>query len=194
MHSQDNGSKLPTGFQQKGLEKLQWFFNISRPKSQITMIMLNIMNRKTKSTTSDIGPPYYRLQPCWLTIFYNLKVVHGLRNSISLYNAIYIHTHIFGQFFCIWFKIQWAFHERLIQISMIFPLYFFILTNFKYFSWSSMIFPYSSCRSEFQWFFKSCRDPVPICLVLQSKNMWQTKENQHIVTKNLISFEGGQDT
>ena len=45
------------------------------------------------------------------------------------------------------FKIQWFFHD------------FFIFTNFKNFSWNSMIFPWSWNRSEFQWFFKSCGNP-----------------------------------
>ena len=47
-----------------------------------------------------------------------------------------------------WSKIQWFFHD------------FFIFTNFKNFSWNSMIFPWSWNRSEFQWFFKSCGNPV----------------------------------
>ena len=46
-----------------------------------------------------------------------------------------------------WSNIQWFFHD------------FFIFTNFKSFSWNSMIFPWSWNRSEFQWFFKSCRSP-----------------------------------
>ena len=36
---------------------------------------------------------------------------------------------------------------------------FSIFTNFKNFSWNSMIFPWSCNRSEFQWFFKSCGNP-----------------------------------
>ena len=47
-----------------------------------------------------------------------------------------------------WSKIQWVFHD------------FFIFTNFKNISWNSMIFPWSWNRSEFQWFFKSCGNPV----------------------------------
>ena len=46
-----------------------------------------------------------------------------------------------------WSKIQWFFHD------------FFIFTNFKNFSWNSMIFPWSWNRSEFQWIFKSCGNP-----------------------------------
>ena len=33
--------------------------------------------------------------------------------------------------------------------------------NFKRFSWNSMIFPWSPNRSEFEWFFKGCGNPVP---------------------------------
>ena len=40
-----------------------------------------------------------------------------------------------------------------------FSMIFFIFTNFKNFSWNSMIFPWSWNRSEFQWFFKSCGNP-----------------------------------
>ena len=47
-----------------------------------------------------------------------------------------------------WSEIQWFFHD------------FFIFTNFKHFSWNSMIFPWSWNRSEFQWFFKSCGNPA----------------------------------
>ena len=42
-----------------------------------------------------------------------------------------------------WSKIQWSFYN------------FLIFTNFKNFSWNSMIFPWSWKRSKFQWFFKS---------------------------------------
>ena len=49
-----------------------------------------------------------------------------------------------------WFKIQWFFHDV------------FSFTNFKNFSWNSMIFPWSWNRSEIQWFFKSCGNPVMV--------------------------------
>ena len=56
-----------------------------------------------------------------------------------------------------WSKIQWFFHH------------FLIFTNFKNFSWNSMIFPWSWNRSEFQWFFKSCGNPVLISTRALSK-------------------------
>ena len=45
-------------------------------------------------------------------------------------------------------KMQWFFHD------------FFMFTNFKKFAWNSMIFPWSWNKSELQWFFKSCGNPV----------------------------------
>ena len=68
-----------------------------------------------------------------------------------------------------WSQIQWFFHD------------FFIFTDFKNFSWNSMIFPWSWNRSEFQWFFKSCENPDCLLLLgqygLRNSCYWDTGTN-----------------
>ena len=61
--------------------------------------------------------------------------------------------------FCNWFKIQLYFPMNNWSNFQRFALwFFFILTNFKYFSWNSMTFPWHWSRSVFQWYFKSCEN------------------------------------
>ena len=88
-----------------------------------------------------------------------------------------------------WSKIQWFFHD------------FFIFANFKNFSWNSMIFPWSWNRSEFQWFIKSCGNPVhqALCIIsnpLVNSNWSDSSEtpisaqNQRYLSLVTLKFQG----
>ena len=84
----------------------------------------------------------------------------------------YLFTHVVSQNY-VFFRIQWFFHEQLIQNSMIFP-WFFHFCKFKKFSWNSMIFPWSWNRSQLQWFFKSCGNPADeLSVALSCKLAWK---------------------
>ena len=130
----------------------------------------NSERHKTENhrTTCYAWPPYTPYVHYWVLLRKSVKVfLFHLMNSISVNNTCKIHIYLprlsvkttsiseFNDFsMSDWSKIQWIFHD------------FVILTNFKNFSWNSMIFQWSWNRSEFQWFFKSCGNPVIIYYLL----------------------------
>ena len=151
-----------TGFPQTSLEKYQWLFNdISRQKFP------NFHDSSERHKTENhrimcyAWPPYTPYVHYWVLLRKSAKVfLFHLMNNISVNNTCKIHIHLprwfvkttsiseFNDFsMSDWSKIQWFFHDSV------------ILTNFKNFSWNSMIFQWSWSRPEFQWFFKSCGNP-----------------------------------
>ena len=151
-----------TGFPQTSLEKFQWFFNdIWRQKSQISMTILNVTKWKKHWTTCSAWSSHTSYDHYWVFLRKSAKSsfsiwLTGYQWIMYMQNT-YLFTHVASQnyvyfriqwfFMSNWSKIQWSFHD------------FLIFTNFKNFSWNSMIFPWSWKRSEFQWFFKSCGNP-----------------------------------
>ena len=106
-----------------------------------------------------------------------------------IYNT-YLFTCVISQNY-VYFRIQWFFHEWLSQNSMIIP-WFFHFYNFKSFSWNSMIFPWSWNRSEFQWFFKSCGNPVQGITWTNTDLSSDSKSLQldsHFLTRLLIGWQ-----
>ena len=154
-----------SGFPQTSLEKFQWLFNdISRQK--FPNFHDNSERHKTENhrTTCFAWPPYTPYVYYWVLLRKLVKVfLFHLMNSVSANNTCKINIYLprwlvkttsiseFNDFsMSDWSKIQWCFHD------------FVILTNFKKFSWNSMIFQWSWSRSEFQWFFKSCGNPEDV--------------------------------
>ena len=154
-------TRIP-GFPQTSLEKFQWLFNdISRQKFPNFHDNSECHKTENHRTTCYAWPPYTPYVHYWVLLKKSVKVfLFHLMNSISVNNTCKIHIYLprwlvkttsiseFNYFsMSDWSKIQWFFHD------------FVILSNFKNFSWNSMIFQWSWSRSEFQWFFKSCGNP-----------------------------------
>ena len=151
-------------FPHTNLENWQWFFNdISRHNFPNFHDNPECHKMENHRTTCQARPPYTLYVHFWVILRKSIEVfLLDLMNSIPVNNVRRNHIYLPRYFklvkttsisefndFCMsdWSKIQWYFHD------------FFILTNFKNFSWNSMIFPWSGKRSEFQWFFKSCGNP-----------------------------------
>ena len=183
-HSMSIDPPIP-GFPQTSLEKFQWLFNdISRQK--FPNFHDNSERHKTENhrTTCYAWPSYTPYVHYWVLLRKSVKVfLFHLMNSISVNNTCKIHIYLprlsvkttsiseFNDFsMSDWSKIQWIFHD------------FVILTNFKNFSWNSMIFQWSWNRSEFQWFFKSCGNPAFLRYSFFKIWPWKPKSRSWVIS------------
>ena len=144
MHVNDQYSDSPpSGFPQTSLEKFQWFFNdISRQKSQISMIILNVTKRKNTGTHVTYGLLIHLMTTigCFKKIY---KVfLLDLNNNISVNNVYVKYIYIYP---CSWSKLC------LFQNSMIFPWTTDLKSN--NFSITFSFLQISSTFQEIQWFF-----------------------------------------
>ena len=173
-----------TGFPQTSLEKFQCLFNdISRQK--FPNFHDNSERHKTENhrTTCYAWPPYTPYVHYWVLLRKSVKVfLFHLMNSISVNNTCKIHIYLprlsvkttsiseFNDFsMSDWPKIQWIFHD------------FVILTNFKNFSWNSMILKQIRISMIFQELWEPCTDILILALAPQGLiwNGWNFGKIQH---------------
>ena len=122
----------------------QWYFKTKVPNFHDNYERF----KKEKHRTTYYTCVFKKIYKVFLTdLMYSISANKEYVKYIFIYPCMSISE--FNDFsMSNWPKIQWFFHD------------FFIFTNFKNFLWNLMIFPWSWKRSEFQWFFKSCGNPV----------------------------------